>query len=56
MDAGVAQSVLTLTLVIIGGLGGVGVTDEFGIEVQWMIRFAERKPEIVDGEHVFKQL
>ena len=38
VDAGMAQRVFALPLVIIGGLGGESVADEFGVEIARMIR------------------
>ena len=56
MDARVTQSVLALALIVIGGLGGEGVADEFGVEITRMTGGFERKAEIVHGEDVFEEL
>ena len=45
-----------MTLVVVGGLGGIGVADELGIEINRMIGLAEREAKVVDGEDVFEQL
>src|SRR6185437_6935415 len=56
VDAGVAQRVLALALVIVGGLGGEGVAHEFGIQIAGMVRRFEGEAEVVHGEDVFKEL
>ena len=56
VDAGVAQGVLALALVVVGGLGGERVADELGVEVERMIGLAQREAEVVHREDVFEQL
>ncbi len=56
VDAGVAEGVLALALVVVDGLGGEGVADELGVEIAGMIRLLEREAEIVHGEDVFEEL
>ena len=56
VDARVAQGVFALALVVVGGLGGEGVADKFGIEIARMVRLLQRKAEIVHGEDVFEKL
>ena len=56
VDAGVADGVLALALVVVDGLGGIGVADELGVEVARMVRLPQRKAEVVHGEDVFEEL
>jgi hypothetical protein len=55
LDAGVTERVLALALVVVGGFGGEGVADEFGIEVTGMIGRLQRNAEVVHGENVFEK-
>ena len=38
VDARMAQRVLALPLVVVGGLGGIGVADELRVEIARMVR------------------
>ena len=40
VDAGVAEGVLALALIVVDGLGGEGVADELGVQIARMIRLA----------------
>src|SRR5580692_1858127 len=55
MNASVAQRVLALALVVVGGLGGERVPDEFCIQIAWMVRRLQRETEVVHGKYVFKK-
>ena len=56
VDAGMAQRVLALAFVVVGGFGGISVTHEFSIQILGMVGLLEREAEIVHGEDVFKEL
>ena len=56
VDAGVADGVFAQPLDVVDGLGGIGVADEFGIQIEGMIGRLEREAEVVHGEDVFKEL
>ena len=47
--------VLGEPLDLVDGLGGIGVSDEFGIQVARMVRRLQRETEIVHGEDVFEK-
>ncbi len=56
MDSGMAQGMLALTLVVIGSLGGESVADEFGVEVEGVVRLFEGETEVVHREDIFEEL
>ena len=56
VNARVAQGVFAQALDVVDGLGGVGVADKFGIEIERMIGRLQREAEVVHGEDVFEQL
>ena len=51
-----AQCVLALALIVIRGLGRKGMADEFGVQIERMIRLPQGKSEIVHGEDIFQKL
>ena len=55
VNARVAQRVLGEALDLVDGLGGIGVPDEFRIQIARMVRRLQRKSEIVHGEDVFQE-
>jgi hypothetical protein len=56
VDAGVAHGVLAQALDVVDGLGGIGVADKFGVEIERMIGRLQREAEVVHGEDVFEEL
>ena len=55
MNARVAHGVLGEALDLIDGLGGVGMTNEFRVEVARVIWRLQGKTKIVHGENVFEE-
>src|SRR6266536_74065 len=56
MDAGVPQRVLSETLHLVDRLRGIGVPNEFGVQIPRMVRRFQWKAEIVHGKDVFHKL
>ena len=56
VGAGVTQSVFSKPFGIVKGLGRIGVSHEFRVQVQRVVRRSKREPKIVDGKHVFEKL
>jgi hypothetical protein len=56
VNPGMAQGVLALVRVVIGRLGGEGVSNELGIQVARMIGLLQGEAEIVHGKDVFEKL
>src|SRR5882724_276483 len=55
VNAGMAYGVLGEALDLVDGFGGVGVPNEFGVEVAGMVWRLEREAEVVHGEHIFEK-
>ena len=55
VNAGMAHRMLGEALHLIDSLGGIGVADEFGVQISRMIRRLQRKTEVVHGENIFEK-
>src|SRR6202044_405862 len=55
VDPGMTQCVFSVPFRVVYGLGGEGVTDEFGIQVKRVVGRSERKTKVVDGKHIFEK-
>src|SRR5260370_673171 len=56
MNSGMAQGMFRQPLYVIDRLRRIRVSDEFRIQIAWMIRRLQRKAEIVHGEDIFDEL
>jgi len=55
VDAGVAQRMFGKPFHLVDRFGGIGVSDELGVQVARVIGWLQRKSEIVHGENVFEK-
>ena len=55
VNARVAKGVFGQPLHVIDSFGGIGVADEFGIQIARVVRRLQREAEIVHGEDVFEE-
>ena len=56
MNTSMTNGVLSEALHIVDGLGGIGVTHEFSIQVAGVIRRLQWESEVVHGKHIFQEL
>ena len=52
----VADGVFLEAFLVVDGLGGEGVADELGVEVEGVVGGLEGEAEVVHGEDVFEEL
>src|SRR3954462_3495293 len=56
MDAGVTQRMFDEPFNVVNGLGGVGMTDKFGIQITGRVGRIQRNAEVVLFKHIFQKL